>query len=134
MSVDTMQTVFEKNARVEKSDFHSEPFKKTSQSKQLRYTYHCGFKSENEYLKPSSKKFRIYKYRNPKTSRTKQIFKCEFTSCSRSFRKIHNFLDHLRTHTGEKPYICPYIKTEGCSKSFAQKSNLNKHIKAIHEK
>jgi hypothetical protein len=52
------------------------------------------------HLLPSSKRFRIYKYRNPRTARLKTLFKCDVNECRKTFIKLHNFLDHLRTHTG----------------------------------
>lgn len=33
---------------------------------------------------------------------------------------------HLRKHTGEKPFACPY---GNCKKKFSQKGNLKTHIK-----
>ncbi len=76
-----------------------------------------------------TKEFRIYRYRNPNTKRSLKILKCDFANCAKFFRKFHNFYDHLRIHTGERPYGCPYAKQFNCHLRFTQKSNLNKHIK-----
>ena len=56
--------------------------------------------------------------------------KCDYPDCPMNFRKWHNFYDHLRIHTNERPYSCPYAVQKNCKLTFTQKSNLNKHVKS----
>lgn len=74
--------------------------------------------------------FRIFKFKNPETQRYLKILKCDFPDCPMNFRKWHNFYDHLRIHTNERPYSCPYAVQKNCKLTFTQKSNLNKHVKS----
>ena len=46
--------------------------------------------------------------------------------CGKQFGKKAILTDHIRTHTKEKPFKCPY---EGCTKSFAEKGNMKIHYK-----
>ncbi|KAJ9576742.1 hypothetical protein L9F63_025362, partial [Diploptera punctata] len=51
--------------------------------------------------------------------------KCKF--CAKLFAKNFDLQQHLRSHTGEKPFQCVV-----CGRAFSQKSNVKKHM-ATHK-
>ena len=47
--------------------------------------------------------------------------------CERRFTQLSHLQQHIRTHTGAKPYTCQHA---GCSKAFSQLSNLQSHMRS----
>ena len=80
--------------------------------------------------------------------------------CTKAYSRLENLKTHLRSHTGEKPYVCEYptcqkafsnasdrakhqnrthsnekpyaCRVPGCSKKYTDPSSLRKHVKTVH--
>lgn len=85
--------------------------------------------AESEEVQVASDLFLATVIKKSSTLRQSIAFLCCHGDCTKVMNKWHNFYEHLRVHTKEKPYQC---SIGGCSSQFSQKSNFNKHLKFSH--
>lgn len=58
-------------------------------------------------------------------------YACSFPFCAKSYSRVENLKTHERQHTGERPFPCTH---KGCTRSFICSSDRSKHVRRIHEK
>jgi hypothetical protein len=53
-------------------------------------------------------------------------FPCSHPGCGKAFTRTDHLANHVKTHTGDKPYLCRH---EGCNKTFSLAHNLTSHMR-----
>ncbi|XP_073435969.1 uncharacterized protein [Dendrobates tinctorius] len=103
---DTMEVTPDIPSSIHSKDLSSDPMKQVPSSDSLPTI------KENQRYKRGIKK--------QSASKANQSFSC--SECGKYFIQKSHFVNHQRTHTGEKPFSC-----SECGKYFAHKSNFVTH-------
>lgn len=60
-------------------------------------------------------------------------YACTHGDCDKSFARPCHLEEHLRSHTGERPFQCTE-EPDSCNKSFLRESHLKAHVRTMHQK
>lgn len=66
--------------------------------------------------------------RTPRPSDRKTI-PCPWQGCSKTFNRNARLQEHIRSHTGERPFKCPHAF---CPKDFLRETHLKHHLTSAH--
>jgi len=72
-------------------------------------------------------RYQIIQLRHKVSQKKLMLFKCRAKNCKKMFWKSCNLRDHLRKHTGKRPFKCLH-----CPRAFTQNSNCRRHMIDMH--
>lgn len=58
-----------------------------------------------------------------------KTIRCTYSGCTKTFNRPQRLANHLRSHTGERPFKCEYA---GCDKDYQEEKHLRQHVNASH--
>uniref|UniRef100_A0A914KT58 C2H2-type domain-containing protein n=1 Tax=Meloidogyne incognita TaxID=6306 RepID=A0A914KT58_MELIC len=54
-------------------------------------------------------------------------YECVWQNCGKRYSRLENLKTHVRKHTGERPYRCT-----SCDSAFTNASDRSKHVERVH--
>ncbi|GAA35010.2 zinc finger protein ZXDC [Clonorchis sinensis] len=64
----------------------------------------------------------VHMYANDKLPRRRHA--CPYPNCDKAYSKLNKLKEHLRSHTGERPYVC---REPGCGAAFIRLYGVRRH-------
>jgi hypothetical protein len=67
-------------------------------------------------------------------SRKQEVKRHTCYDCPKAFLRPSALVTHIRSHTGEKPFVCPFKSCHRSQpvKGFGVKSNMTRHVRTVH--